>query len=202
MTDGETLTRSLLKDTTPSLSPIIHIPEIECLQDVPQDPKHHPEGNVLIHSLEVLDRAAELRNQIPEQDRLVYMLAAWLHDIGKWEKTFYRGKNKRRLTHWTKPQPKNTRIVSYGHDSAGVKLAEEILDRFYGVWSDCRIQRATKLVGYHMRPLLLKASKLKAFKKLRNEGGDLFLIGMLSWADKGERPDYWFERIKELNEKS
>jgi hypothetical protein len=196
------LSKGLLEAEKPSELEVIQLPEIVRLKEVPQDKQHHPEGNAWIHTMQVVDRAAELKNRswMTDKEKLVYMLGTLLHDVGKYDCTYYRGANRNRLTHWTKPQPKGTRIVSYGHDKAGVKVVKEIFSRLAP--DEIELQReVSKLVWFHMRPLLLKASKLKAFKKIKEDGGDLYLIGMLSWADKGERPNYWFRRIEELNEK-
>lgn len=48
------------------------------LEEVQQHPKHHPEGDVLYHSLQVFELA---RDQRPYDEE--FLLAALLHDIGK-----------------------------------------------------------------------------------------------------------------------
>ena len=48
------------------------------LEDVKQDPHHHPEGDALYHSLQVFELARERRPYDEE-----FLLAALLHDIGK-----------------------------------------------------------------------------------------------------------------------
>ena len=48
------------------------------LERVKQNPKYHPEGDVLYHSLQVFELAKEVRPYDEE-----FLLAALLHDIGK-----------------------------------------------------------------------------------------------------------------------
>ena len=48
------------------------------LASVQQNRKHHPEGDVLYHSLQVFDRACE---ELPYDEE--FLLAALLHDVGK-----------------------------------------------------------------------------------------------------------------------
>jgi hypothetical protein len=48
------------------------------LEDVKQSPLHHPEGDVLYHSLQVFELAKDARPYDEE-----FLLAALLHDVGK-----------------------------------------------------------------------------------------------------------------------
>jgi len=60
-------------------------PELEAMLDCPQDPRWHPEGDVWTHTLQVVDRAAEiaLRYGWDGELREQMLLAALCHDMGK-----------------------------------------------------------------------------------------------------------------------
>ena len=58
-------------------------PEIQSLIDVPQDPEWHPEGDVFVHTLLVVDRARELIDDLTYARQVTVMLAALAHDFGK-----------------------------------------------------------------------------------------------------------------------
>ena len=57
-------------------------PELAALDGVPQDKEWHPEGDVWVHTLMVLDQAAALRSGNPDTD-LPLMFGALCHDFGK-----------------------------------------------------------------------------------------------------------------------
>ena len=64
---------------------VIHqlLPEMEALYDCPQDPEWHPEGNVWIHTLMVIDKARELNGDLDRPRLATIMLGAVCHDLGK-----------------------------------------------------------------------------------------------------------------------
>lgn len=51
------------------------------LQDVEQNPKYHPEGNVFIHTMMVIDEGAINREK--SNDKRAFMWSLLLHDVGK-----------------------------------------------------------------------------------------------------------------------
>lgn len=88
-------------------------PEIQTLIGVPQDPEWHPEGDVFIHTLLVVDRARELIDDLPYARQVTVMLGALAHDFGKPPTTqFLEGR-------WR----------SRGHEEGGVEPASRFLDR-------------------------------------------------------------------------
>ncbi|GJL50705.1 MAG: multifunctional CCA protein [Nitrospirales bacterium] len=64
-------------------------PELAALQECPQDTRFHPEGDVWIHTLYVVDRAARIaeRDGLSLEDRAVLVFSALCHDLGKPETT-------------------------------------------------------------------------------------------------------------------
>lgn len=54
---------------------------LEGMKNTEQSPKYHPEGNVWIHTMMVVDEAAKRRKYSKNPE--VFMWAALLHDIGK-----------------------------------------------------------------------------------------------------------------------
>ena len=73
---------SVMLQTMRFLDVLRFFPELETMIDCPQEYEWHPEGDVWLHTLLVVDAAASLRTGDPEED-LVLMLAAVCHDFGK-----------------------------------------------------------------------------------------------------------------------
>ncbi len=96
-----------------------HFPEIQSLIGTPQEPQWHPEGDVFIHTCHCCDAMVKL----PEwknagvESRVVFSLAILAHDFGKPPTTHRALKNG------------EMRIVSPGHEEAGVPLTENFLAR-------------------------------------------------------------------------
>ena len=97
-----------------------YFPELDALRGVPQDPEWHPEGDVWVHTLMVLDAAASLRDAdkggVSTEDsgeNLALMLGALCHDLGKPATTERAG----------------GRIRSYRHDVEGVAPTRALLAR-------------------------------------------------------------------------
>lgn len=66
-----------------------HFPELFNLQGIEQNPKWHPEGDVWMHTLQVVDAAANIatREELSKDERIILVLAALVHDLGKMDTT-------------------------------------------------------------------------------------------------------------------
>lgn len=95
-------------------------PELHALIDTPQEPEWHPEGDVWIHSMMVMDQAVNIakRERFDDEQSLQVIVGALCHDLGKPSTTHMGEKDG------------IPRIRSLGHEEAGEKPAEILLDRF------------------------------------------------------------------------
>lgn len=88
-------------------------PELRNILGVPQDPIYHPESCVYTHTCYVVNAMKDIcdRENIEGERRLMLILAALCHDLGKAETTIYR----------------KDRISAPKHDQVGVKISENFL---------------------------------------------------------------------------
>jgi len=127
-------------------------PEIEALVGVPQEPDWHPEGDVWIHTMMVLDEAAKLRTGHAEDD-LPLMYGALAHDFGK-------------------PATTRTiegRITSYEHDVKGAVIAEAFLEKLRAPKE--LTKKVEALVRHHLAPALFhkNGATAKAYRRLARD---------------------------------
>ncbi len=113
-------------------------PEMNALVGVPQELEWHPEGDVDIHTLMVVDEARKLIDDLPYAKKVAAMLGALCHDFGKPATTkFFDGR-------WR----------SHAHDEAGVEPTVSFLDKL-GIYTingfDVR-EQIIQLVRYHLLP--------------------------------------------------
>src|SRR5579883_3671091 len=80
---------------------VAHFPEIGALAGTPQDPEWHPEGDVSVHTMLVLDAAARIaeRDRLEGDERAVLMFSALAHDFAKATTTVMRERDGR--LRWT-----------------------------------------------------------------------------------------------------
>jgi len=92
--------------------------ELNLLQDCPQDARWHPEGNVWLHTLQVVDQAATIAqtNKLDRHQREHLVFAALCHDLGKPATTI---------------QHRAGRIGAPGHSEAGAPLSRQFLSRIH-----------------------------------------------------------------------
>jgi tRNA nucleotidyltransferase (CCA-adding enzyme) len=97
---------------------ISHFPGIENMLGVPQDPEWHPEGDVGVHTMLVLNGAARIaeRDGLEGDERAVLLFAALTHDFAKAGTTAMRERNGK--LRWT----------AHGHEAAGGPLARAFLE--------------------------------------------------------------------------
>jgi len=113
-------------------------PELAPLAATPQDPGWHPEGDVWTHTLQVIDEATGLIEDLDRPRALSVMLGALCHDLGKPATT----------------QLEDGRLRSRGHEEAGIPPTLALLDRWnvHGLLGyDVRGQVAA-LVANHLKP--------------------------------------------------
>ena len=172
------------------------LPELQALAGCPQEPGWHPEGDVWVHTLQVIDQARTRIDDLPRPQQIAVMLGAVCHDLGK---------------------PATTavidgRIRSMDHEEQGVPPASALLDRL----------NVRSIDAYDVRKqvLGLTAQHLKpgSWFKVRDEVGDgafrrlahkvdLELLARLAKSDcEGRSPgrfdcsamDWFLERARSL----
>jgi poly(A) polymerase len=147
LTEGHARRAFELLDTTGLLAHVL--PEVVKMHGVEQPPQFHPEGDVWVHTMLLLEKL----------QRGVSATLAWgalLHDIGK-PATF------------RPPDPKKPgdRIRFDGHVEVGVRMTEEILGRLR--FSNEDTEHIVALVKNHMRfgdIMQMRESTLKRFLRL------------------------------------
>lgn len=117
---------------------IVHFPEIGNLLGVPQDPEWHPEGDVGIHTMHVVDAAARIadRDELDGDERAVLLFSALTHDFAKAGTTALRERNG--VPRWT----------AHGHEAAGGPLARAFLERI-GI-KPAIVEQVVPLVENHL----------------------------------------------------
>jgi tRNA nucleotidyltransferase (CCA-adding enzyme) len=170
-------------------------PEMQALVGCEQEAEWHPEGDVWIHTLMVIDEAARRLEGLDRARRLAVMLGAVCHDFGKPATTAF----------------SDGRIRSIGHEEAGVEPARAFLDRlnvhsFDG--TDVRAQ-VLGIVAQHLKPGMWHKAKEGvgdgAFRRLAQKV-DLELLARLASADCNGRTgtfdcsamDWFLERARAL----
>jgi len=171
-------------------------PELKALVGCVQEPEWHPEGDVWVHTLQVVDQARTRVDGLERPQQIAVMLGAVCHDFGKPATTAFL----------------DGRIRSIDHEEQGVAPASAFLDRL----------NVNSIDGYDVRHQVLgiTAHHLKPgmWFKVRDEVGDgafrrlaqkvdLELLARLAKADcMGRAPgvfncdamDWFLERARQL----
>jgi putative nucleotidyltransferase with HDIG domain len=115
-------------------------PWVRALEGCPQDPIHHAEGNVWIHTRMVLETLVAMPawRALSENDKAAVWLACLLHDVAK---------------PMTTKEEEGGRVTAKGHSRAGEMLARRILWEL-GAPFDLR-EMVCCLVRYHQIPFYL-----------------------------------------------
>jgi len=150
------------------------LPEISAMKGVEQPPEFHPEGDVFVHTLLLLDK-------LPAGASKTLAWGALLHDVGK-PPTFRIAPD---------------RIRFDGHVEVGVKMAAEICGRLR--FSNDETEQILALVDNHMRfadVQRMKESTLKKFLRLPEFEEHLELHRMDCLSSNGVVESYEFAREK------
>ncbi|MEQ1868656.1 MAG: CCA tRNA nucleotidyltransferase [Vicinamibacterales bacterium] len=147
-------------------------PELFALVGCPQEPEWHPEGDVWVHTLQVVDQARKDISDLPRGKQLALMVGAVAHDLGKPATTAYI----------------DGRIRSIDHEEQGVAPATKFLDRLNLNSIDGYDVRAQVLAitAQHLKPGMWFKAQTKvgdgAFRRLAQKA-DLELLGRITRAD-------------------
>ena len=171
LTEGAARRGFELLDETGLLKELL--PEIAATKGVEQPPQYHPEGDVWVHTLIMLEKLKAGGSET----------LAWgvlLHDVGK-PPTF------------TPPDGPSGRIRFDGHDEVGTQMAGAICRRFR--FSNEETEQIMALVSNHMRfkdVLKMRPATLKRFVRMNHfdEHLELHRVDCLSSHGSLENYDY------------
>ena len=170
-------------------------PELDALVGCPQEPEWHPEGDVWVHTLLVIDQARARIGDLPYPQQVTVMLGAVCHDLGKPATTAFI----------------DGRIRSLEHEAEGVPPATTLLDRL-NIHSmqgyDVR-REVLGIVAHHLKPGMFAKAQPPvsdgAFRRLAQKV-DLELLARVARSDCEGRGggfdcsamDWFLARAREL----
>jgi putative nucleotidyltransferase with HDIG domain len=180
VTEGRARRAFELLDTTGLLQEVL--PEIAAMKGVEQPPEYHPEGDVFVHTLLLLEKLQA------DRSGSISKTLAWgalLHDVGK-PPTF---------------RVAPDRIRFDGHVEVGVKMAAEICRRLR--FSNHETDQILALIDNHMRfadVQRMNQSTLKKFLRLPafDEHLELHRIDCLSSHGQLDAYEYSREQLRSL----
>ncbi len=173
LTEGHARRAFLLLDESGLLRQVL--PEISAMKGVQQPSEFHPEGDVFVHTLLLLEN-------LPSPCPMTLAWGALLHDVGK------------PATFRVAPD----RIRFDGHVEVGVKIAEEICHRLR--LSNDETEQILELVDNHMRfghATRMKESTLKKFMRMTEFEQHMALHRADCLASHGNLATYEFLKTKQ-----
>jgi len=138
----EEIKKLLLKSERPSMGfslmrevgMLVYFKELQDLIGLPQDPTYHPEGDVWVHTMMVIDEMSGLHGD-DERENLLLSLAALTHDLGKANTT----------------EVIDGHIRAIGHEQTGMKLCETFMARLSD--EKALLEALLPLIKHHLKPL-------------------------------------------------
>jgi tRNA nucleotidyltransferase (CCA-adding enzyme) len=170
-------------------------PELKALVGCPQEPEWHPEGDVWVHTLLVIDEARTRIDDLDRPHQIAVMLGAVCHDLGKPPTTAF----------------VDGRIRSIDHEQAGVAPATAVLDRLnvHSIGGFDVRKQVLGVTAHHLKPGMFGMSKTPvsdgAFRRLAQKV-DLEILARVAKSDCMGRGggfdcsamDWFLERAREL----
>ena len=147
-------------------------PELRALVGCPQEYDWHPEGDVWVHTLMVIDEARTRIDDLDRPRQIVIMLGALVHDLGKPPTTAF----------------VDGRIRSIDHEQAGVAPALAVLDRLnvHTIGGFDVRHHVIGVVAHHLKPHSFSKSPTPvgdgAFRRLAQKV-DLELLARVAMSD-------------------
>ncbi|HSY69342.1 MAG TPA: CCA tRNA nucleotidyltransferase [Edaphobacter sp.] len=175
LTEGHARRAFELLDATGLLEQVL--PEVVKMHGVKQPPQFHPEGDVWVHTMLLLEK-------LKPGVSATLAWGALLHDVGK--PATFRPPD---------PKKKGDRIRFDGHVEVGVRIAEEVLGRLR--FSNEDTEQIVALVKNHMRfgdILQMRESTLKRFLRLPKFDEHLALHWMDASSAHGDLRLYEFAK--------
>jgi tRNA nucleotidyltransferase (CCA-adding enzyme) len=170
-------------------------PELKATVGCQQEPEWHPEGDVWVHTLMVIDEASQRIDDLERPEQIAVMLGAVCHDLGKPPTTAF----------------VDGRIRSMDHEQAGLDPATALLDRLnvHSIGGFDVRKHVLGMVAHHLKPLSFSKAEPRAgdaaFRRLAQKV-DLELLARLALSDcRGRTGSFdcsgieWFlERARQL----
>ena len=170
-------------------------PELKALVGCPQEPEWHPEGDVWVHTLMVIDQARTRIDDVERPRQIAIMLGAVCHDLGKPPTTAF----------------VDGRIRSIDHEQAGVAPATAVLDRLniHTIGGFDVRKQVLGVTAHHLKPGMFGMSKTPvsdgAFRRLAQKV-DLEILARVAKSDCMGRGagfdcssmDWFLQRAREL----